>query len=117
MCCGPLLPVAQHLVDRGGGACAGVYRRDMFHGRADLAEPWRMPHSWETGTGEVTAREMSGVRLVLSRHGFSLLPSTASATFLCMQVWGPGSSSVRPIPVYCVALAVLHLSSCTFFVF
>eukprot|EP00892_Ulva_mutabilis_P009766 jgi/Ulvmu1/7161/UM034_0069.1 len=63
----------------------GVYRRDMFHGRADLAEQWRTPHAWETDTGEVTLQEMSGMRLVLSRHGFSLLPSAVSATFLCMQ--------------------------------
>lgn len=45
-----------------------------------------MPLAWETDTGEVTLRELSGVRLVLSRHGFSLLPSAASSTFLCMQV-------------------------------
>lgn len=72
-----------------------------------------MPHSWETGTGEVTVREMSGVRLVLSRHGFSLLPSTASATFLCMQVWGPVANFFSSVPESCIAVAMLHLSSCT----
>jgi hypothetical protein len=65
---------------------AGLTYRDMYLGRADLGDRWRMPIEWQTDTAELPLQCLNGVRLVLSHRGFNLLANQSEPHFLCLQV-------------------------------
>ena len=65
---------------------AGLTYRDMYMGRQNLPEPWRMPQRWEADSAEMALEDLDKVRLVLSFRGLNLLSNSYEPFFICVQV-------------------------------
>ena len=65
---------------------AGLTYRDMYLGRQNLPEAWRMPQHWESDGAEMALEDLDRVRLVLSYRGLNLLSNSYEPFFVCVQV-------------------------------
>lgn len=65
---------------------AGITYRDMYLGRQNLSEPWRVPAHWEGDGSELRVQDLDCVRLVLSHEGLNLLSNSFEPFFLVVQV-------------------------------